>query len=108
MATDEIRGMATDEVTTPAQKVTRARRIRQIGERFTDLERGELLVVDRNGCDGCVYLSRRNDHSHSACNTPEQLELTSSCVPHEKHDGTSAQFVRLDDYAVFKLTGEWP
>lgn len=81
---------------------------RHVGERFTDLERGEILVLERSGCDGCAYLSSRNDHSHSACNAPERLELTGSCVPHERHDGTSVQFVKPEDYAVFKLTGEWP
>ena len=100
--------MATDEVTAPAQKVTRARRIRQIGERFTDLERGEILVVECSGCDGCVYAFRRNDHSHSACIAPERLELTGNCTPPERHDKTSVQFVKLNDYAVFKFTGEWP
>ena len=82
--------------------------LRRTGERFTDLERGEILVIERSGCDGCVYASRRNDHSHSACNAPERLELTGSCLAQERHDGTSVQFVKLDDYAVFKFTGEWP
>ena len=82
--------------------------LRRVGERFMDLEHGELLVVDRSGCDGCVYISNRNDHSHEACNAPERLELTGSCIPHERHDGTSVQFVNLNDYAVFKFTGEWP
>lgn len=81
---------------------------RRVGERFTDLERGEILVVECSGCDGCVYAFRRNDHSHSACNAPERLELTGSCTPPERHDKTSVQFVKLDDYAVFKFTGEWP
>lgn len=82
--------------------------LRRTGERFTDLERGEILVVERSGCDGCVYVSRRNDHSHSACNALERLELTGSCLPQERHDGINVQFVKLEDYAVFKLTGEWP
>ncbi len=81
---------------------------RHVGERFTDLERGELLVLERSGCDGCVYVSRRNDHSHSACNAPERLKLTGSCLPQERHDEASVQFVKLDDYAVFKFTGVWP
>lgn len=86
----------------------RAPLIRQIGERFMDLKRGEILVIERGGCDGCVYLPRRNDHSHSACSAPERLKLTGSCLSLERHDGTSVQFVKLDDYAVFKLMGEWP
>ena len=81
--------------------------LRRTGERITDLERGEILVIERSGCDGCVYASRRNDHSHSACNAPERLELTGSCLA-QRHDGTGVQFVKLDDYAVFKFTGEWP
>ena len=81
---------------------------RRTGERFTDPERGEILAVERSGCDGCVYVSNRNDYSHSACNAPERLKLTGSCVPHERHDKASVQFVNLNDYAVFKLTGEWP
>lgn len=82
--------------------------LRRTGERFTDLERGEILVVERSSCDGCVYASSRNDYSHSACNAPERLELTGSCLAQERHDGTSVQFVKLDDYVVFKLTGVWP
>ena len=81
---------------------------RHVGERFADLKHGELLVVERNGCDGCVYLYERNDFSHSACNAPERLELTGSCLIHGRHDGTSVQFVKPNDYVVFKLTGEWP
>ena len=82
--------------------------LRRTGERFTDLERGEILVVERGGCDGCVYASRRNDYSHSACNASERLELTGSCLAQARHDGTGVQFVNPNDYAVFKLTGEWP
>lgn len=80
---------------------------RRVGERFTDSKYGEILVIGRNGCDGCVYLSMRNN-GNLACHVPERLELTGSCVPHERHDGTSVQFVKPEDYAVFKLTGEWP
>lgn len=80
---------------------------RRVGERFMDLERGELLVVDRSGCDGCVYLSIRNN-GNLACHTPERIELTGSCVIYERPDGTSVIFAKPNDYAVFKLTGEWP
>lgn len=96
--------MATDGVTTPAQKAMTPRRV---GERFMDPERGELLVVDHSGCDGCVYLSRRNN-SNRACYASERRGLTGSCIKYERPDGKSVQFVKPNDYAVFKLTGEWP
>ena len=80
---------------------------RRVGERFTDPERGELLVVDHSGCDGCVYSFKGNDGSR-ACYAPERLELTGSCVAYERPDGTSVSFAKPNDYAVFKLTGEWP
>lgn len=80
---------------------------RPVGERFTDLERGEILVVERSGCDGCVYLSIRNN-GNLACHAPERLELTGSCVIYERPDETNVVFVKPNDYAVFKLTGEWP
>ena len=81
---------------------------RHVGERLTDLKHGELLVLERSGCDGCAYLFSRNDRSHSACNAPERFKLAGSCTPPERHDKTSVQFVKPNDYAVFKLTGEWP
>ena len=80
---------------------------RRVGERFMDLERGELLVVDHSGCDGCVYLSKRNN-GNRACYAPERHELTGSCVAYERPDGTCVSFAKPNDYAVFKLTGEWP
>lgn len=81
---------------------------RRVGERFTDPEYGELLVVDRGGCDGCVYVSRRNSNHQLACHAPERIELTGSCLIYERPDGTSVIFAKPNDYAVFKLTGEWP
>lgn len=91
--------MATDKI--------KARRIRQIGERFVDPKYGEILVIDRANCDGCVCLSKRNN-GDLACHAPGRLELTGSCITHERPDRTSVQFVKPEDYAVFKLTGEWP
>ena len=80
---------------------------RRVGERFTDLERGEILVAERSGCDGCVYSSRRNN-GNLACYAPERRELTGSCVAYERPDGTSVIFAKPNDYAIFKVTGEWP
>lgn len=80
---------------------------RHVGERLTDLKHGELLVVDHSDCGGCVYLSERNN-GDLACHTLERLELTGSCVAYERPDGTNVIFVKPNDYAVFKLTGEWP
>lgn len=80
---------------------------RRVGEHFMDLEHGELLVVARSGCDGCVYLPKRSNGSR-ACYTPERRELTGSCIKYERPDGTSVSFAKPNDYAVFKLTGEWP
>ena len=80
---------------------------RRIGERFIDSERGEILVTERYGCDGCAYSAKYNNDADS-CNAPERLRLTGSCLAHERFDGASVQFVKPNDYAVFKLTGEWP
>lgn len=81
---------------------------RRVGERFMDLKYGELLVVDRGGCDRCIYLSEHCSNRQLACHAPERLELTGSCITHERPDRTSVIFVKPNDYAVFKLTGEWP
>lgn len=80
---------------------------RRVGERFMDLERGELLVVDHDGCGGCVYPYKRNNGNRTCC-TPERFELTGSCIAYERPDGTNVIFAKPNDYAVFKLTGEWP
>ena len=77
-----------------------------IGDKFIDPDRGEILVIDRNGCDGCAYSSSRN--YSNVCNASERLRLTGSCLAHERSDRASVQFVKPNDYAVFKLTGEWP
>lgn len=81
---------------------------RHVGERFMDLERGEILVVERSGCDHCIYLSKHNSNRQLACHAPERLELTGSCITYERPDKTSVIFAKPNDYAVFKLTGEWP
>lgn len=81
---------------------------RRVGERFTDPEYGELLVVDRGGCDRCIYFSEHNSNHQLACHAPERPELTGSCLPQERPDKTSVIFAKLKDYAAFKLTGEWP
>ena len=80
---------------------------RSVGEGFMDPERGELLVVGHSGCGGCVYSSKCNNGSR-ACYALERLKLTGSCVAYERPDGTSVSFAKPNDYAVFKLTGEWP
>lgn len=78
---------------------------RRVGERFIDPERGELLVVDRSGCDGCAYSYK---YSPTTYHASKQRELTGSCLPQERPDGTSVIFVKPEDYVVFKLTGVWP
>ena len=82
--------------------------IRPIGERFVHPVHGEVFAVERSGCDGCIYSSARNSGNFLACHAPERLELTGSCVAHERFDGASVQFVKPNDYAVYKLIGEWP
>lgn len=79
---------------------------RPIGDRFIDPERGEMLVIERDGCDLCAYSAEFN--THDSCNPPERLPITGTCLLGSRLDYSSVQFVNLNDYAVFKLTGEWP
>ncbi len=94
--------METDEVTTPAQKVTSARRIRQIGERFAHPVHGELMVATTTwGCAGCVFT---NEDCCAFDNDRETIAGACSSAVH----GRDVVFAKPNDYAVFKLTGEWP
>ena len=79
---------------------------RPVGSRFIDPERGEIIVIERDGCDSCTYST--NFNIYDSCNPPERLAMTGTCLMGARLDSSSVQFVKLNDYAVFKLTGEWP
>lgn len=88
----------------------------------------DLIVVEGRGCGDaeirCVFFSLssrdcpRDTKGYLMCAPKKDGEQgTGSCGRRstrygssrdERPDGTSVQFVKLDDYAVFKLTGEWP
>lgn len=77
---------------------------RPVGDRFIDPERGEVLVIERDACDRCAY--SLNFNTYDSCNPPERLAMTGTCLTHERLDHRSVQFVKPNEYAVFKLTGE--
>ena len=92
--------METDEVTTPAQKATRAQRIRQIGERFAHPVYGELIVATTIwGCAGCVFINEN-------CNNDDRSTTAGACS--SAIHGHDVVFAKPNDYAIFKLTGVWP
>ena len=79
---------------------------RPVGSRFFDQVHGELIVVeetDSENCEGCAY--RKFIHGHGymrlSCTAPP---ITGRCGEARG----SVVFAKVDDYAVFKLTGEWP
>lgn len=76
-------------------------RIRPVGERFEDPARGELIVVAQTGCVGCVF-----DPSTCADVDSERRQIAGTCALRE--DTRGVVFARVKDYAVFKVTGEWP
>ena len=77
-----------------------------VGNRFIDPERGEILVIERDGCDLCAYSMKFN--TYDSCNRPERLAMTGTCLMGERLDYRSVQFVEPDEYALFRLTGERP
>lgn len=77
---------------------------RPVGDRFIDPERGEMLVIERDGCDLCAYSTRLN--TYDSCNPPERLAMTGTCLGGGRLDHSGVQFVKPNDYVVFKLTGE--
>ena len=75
---------------------------RPIGDRFIDPERGEILVIERDACDLCAYSPGFN--THDPCNAPERFAMAGTCLVGERLDHSSVQFVKPNDYAVWKLT----
>lgn len=75
-----------------------------IGNRFIDPERGEMLVIERDGCDLCAYSTHFN--THDSCSLPERLAMTGTCLMGERLDHSSVQFVKPNDYAIFRLIEE--
>lgn len=81
---------------------------RPVGSRFIDPVHGELIVVEETGsdsCEGCAYRRFAHDGTRTLC----------TAVPHAtgrcgamREQGNNVVFARVKDYAVFKVTGEWP
>jgi Fe-S cluster assembly iron-binding protein IscA len=76
-------------------------RIRSIGERFAAPVHGELVVVEQTGCAGCAYNAETCADLDS-----DRRRIAGTCALREV--GGSVIFAKVKDYAVFKLTGEWP
>lgn len=75
-------------------------RIRPIGERFAHPVHGELIVVAQEGCVGCVF----NPNTCADVGS-DRRQTAGTCGLRGDHP---AIFAKVKDYAVFKVTGEWP
>lgn len=75
-------------------------RSRPVGERFAHPVHGELIVVAQVGCAGCVF-------NPNTCTDVEndRRQIAGTCAI---RDDYPAVFAKVNDYAVFKITGEWP
>lgn len=76
-------------------------RVRPVGERFAHPIYGELVVVRRTGCDGCAF---RTDDCAALGN--DRRAVAGKCSLRD--DDIAVIFAKPNDYAIFKLTGEWP
>ncbi len=80
----------------------RAPFIRRIGERFAHPVHGELVVAAATtACTGCVFISEDCCASGNGRET-----IAGNCSSTIR--GHNVVFAKSNDYAVFKLTGEWP
>ena len=80
---------------------------RPVGSRFVDSVHGELIVVgqpDSASCGGCAYRRFAHDGTRTSCTAPRDTGMCGAT----RVQGDSVVFAKLKDYAVFKLTGEWP
>ena len=84
--------MATDTMTI---------RSRPVGERFAHPVHGELIVVAQAGCAGCTF-----DPSTCADVESDRRQIAGTCAARE--DTRRVVFAGVKDYAMFKVTGEWP
>lgn len=76
-------------------------RFRPVGERFAHPVHGELIVVAQTGCAGCAF-----DPNTCANGDNDRRQIAGTCALRE--DTRGVVFARVKDYAVFKVTGEWP
>ena len=76
-------------------------RSRPVGERFAHPVHGELIVVAQAGCAGCAF-----DPSTCADVDGDRRQTAGTCALREV--GDPVVFAKVKDYAVFKVTGEWP
>ena len=74
-------------------------RSRPVGERFAHPVHGELIVVAQAGCAGCAF-------DPNTCADNDRRQTAGTCALRE--DTRGAVFAGVKDYAVFKVTGEWP
>lgn len=74
-------------------------RIRPVGERFAHPVHGELIVVAQAGCAGCAF-------DPNTCTDGDRRQITGTCSLNGSVHGVV--FARVKDYAVLKVTGEWP
>lgn len=74
-------------------------RSRPVGQRFAHPVHGELIVVAQTGCAGCAF-------DPNTCTDGDRRQIAGTCALYE--DTHNVVFARVKDYAVFKLTGEWP
>ena len=80
---------------------------RPVGSRFVDPTHGELIVVEETNsesCGGCAYRKFNRNTMRSPCTAPR---LTGRCGT-TRVQGDSVVFAKPENYAAFKLTGEWP
>lgn len=76
-------------------------RSRSVGERFAHPVHGELIVVAQEGCVGCAF-----DSNTCADGDDDRRQTAGTCAL--RGDSHGVVFARVKDYAVFKVTGEWP
>ena len=76
-------------------------RSRPVGQRFAHPVHGELIVVAQAGCAGCAF-----DPNTCADGDNDRRQIAGTCALRE--DTRGVVFARVKDYAVFKVTGEWP
>lgn len=79
-------------------------RFRPVGERFAHPVHGELIVVAQVGCAGCAGCAF--DPNTCADVGSDRRQIAGTCALRE--DTHDVVFAKPNDYAVFKLTGEWP
>lgn len=80
----------------------RAPFIRRIGERFAHPVHGELVVAAATAtCTRCVFIGEK-------CSNPDSSRGTIAGSCSSTIRGHNVVFAKSNDYAVFKLTGEWP